>query len=118
MGCPRDRVNGQRIAGAGAPKCRRKRGVVVGVWMGGRVEAGRNGAGGAQKQSFKFEPITVCFCTVMNQAGGLWGGKQNQLRRGVLVKLERRWRSKNPSFFFLPFLTTSVRAHAHAHGQR
>lgn len=50
MGCPRDRVNGQRIAGVGALKCRRK-------WGGGG--GGLEGQGRSGEQSLKFEPITM-----------------------------------------------------------
>lgn len=40
MGCPRDRVNGQRIGGAGAPKCRRKWGDGGGGFEGERAGRG------------------------------------------------------------------------------
>lgn len=68
MGCPRDRVNaewereGREKLGDCAPKWR----------------TGKRGDG-KEKHGIKFEPITVCFCTVMNQ------GNQNQLQRGVLA---------------------------------
>lgn len=77
MGCPRDRVNGQRIAGAGATKCRRKWAVEVESKVG--------------EPTIKFEPITMFLCSDESKDGrktrtscdkkssSKWNGEADQL---------------------------------------